>query len=101
MTQKKDSAHTVLYSYYRQLIQMPDLKPWALFALCVLVFPIGNAISERGFSAMVSTHTKQRSELSHAQVFAHLMIGFNGLPVADCLIGLSTFAPIIKTFEIT
>ncbi len=62
---------------------MPDLKPWALFALFVLVFPTGNAILERGFSAMGSTHTKQRSELSHAQVFAHLMIGFNGLPVPE------------------
>ena len=83
MTQKTDSAHIVLYSYYRQLLQMPDLKPWALFALFVLVFPTGNAISERGFSAMGSTHTKQRSELSHAQVFAHLMIGFNGLPLPE------------------
>jgi hypothetical protein len=62
---------------------VPDLKPWALFALFVLVFPTGNAFSERGFSAMGSTHTKQRSELSHAQVFAHLMIMFNGLPVPE------------------
>jgi hypothetical protein len=31
---------------------MPGLKPWALFALFVLVFPTGNAISERGCSAI-------------------------------------------------
>ena len=55
----------------------------ALFALFVLVFPTGNAISERGFSAMGSAHCKQRSELSHDQVFAHLIIGFNGPTVAE------------------
>ncbi len=69
-------------------MQIPGLKPWApwaLFALFVLVFPIGNAISERGFSAMGAAHSKLRSELSHAQVFAHLMlmIGFNGPSVPD------------------
>jgi hypothetical protein len=42
------------------------------------MFPTGNAISERGFSAMGAAHSKQRSELGYAQVFAHLMIGFNG-----------------------
>ena len=39
--------------------------------------------SERGFSAMGAAHSKLRSELSHAQVFAHLMIGFNGPSVHD------------------
>ena len=57
---------------------MPALKPWAFFALSVLVFPTGNAISERGFSAMGAIHSKQRSEMSDAQVFAHMIIGFNG-----------------------
>jgi hypothetical protein len=47
---------------------LPDIKPWAMFALFVLVFPTGNAISERGFSAMGTTHTIQRSELSREQV---------------------------------
>jgi hypothetical protein len=65
-------------------MQMPGLKPWALLALFVLVFPTGNAISERGFSAMgAPAHSKLRSELSHAQVFAHLMIGFNEPSVPD------------------
>jgi hypothetical protein len=79
----KPIDYTLIYPYYRQLMQMPDLKPWALFALFVLVFPTGNAISERGVSAMGSVHCKQRSELSHDQVFAHLIIGFNGPTVAE------------------
>ena len=62
---------------------LPDIKPWAMFALFVLVFPTGNAISERGFSAMGATHTKQRSELSRDQVFANLIIGINGTSVTD------------------
>ena len=79
----KPIDYTLIYAFYRQLMQVPDLKPWALFALFVLVFPTGNAISERGFSAMGSAHSKQRSELSHDQVFAHLIIGFNGPTVAE------------------
>jgi hypothetical protein len=54
-----------------------------MFSLFLLVFPTGNAISERGFSAMGAAHSKQRSELGHAQVFAHLMIGFNGPSVTE------------------
>ena len=60
-------------------MQLPELKPWALFALFVLAFPTGNAISERGFSAMGAVHSKQRSELSRAQVLAHLMLEFAAL----------------------
>ncbi len=51
-------------------MHMPALKPYALFALFLLVFPTGNAISERGFSAMGAIYTKPRSEMSHAQVLA-------------------------------
>jgi hypothetical protein len=40
--------YSLTYLYYRALLQMPGLKPWALFALFVLVFPTSNAISERG-----------------------------------------------------
>ena len=76
-----DNCH--IFTYYRQILQqMPDMKPWAIFALFVLVFPTGNAISERWFSALGAAHSKQRSEMGHAQVFAHLMIGFNG-PTID------------------
>jgi hypothetical protein len=53
---------------------MPQLKPWAMFALFVLVFPTGNAIAERGFSAMGAVHSKQRSDMNHAQVLANLII---------------------------
>jgi hypothetical protein len=81
---KDDKAfdYGLIYPYYRSLMQMPmpELKPWALFALFVLVFPTGNAISERGFSAMGTVHSKQRSELS---VLAHLMIVFNGPPTLE------------------
>ena len=65
------------------LMHIPDIKPWALFALFVLVFPTGNAISERGFSAMGATHSKQRHEMGHEQVFANLIIGFNGPSVPE------------------
>ena len=70
---QKSFDYSVIYTYYRELLQMPALKPWAFFALSILVFPTGNAISERGFSAMGATHSKQRSEMSHAQVFAHMI----------------------------
>jgi len=51
---------------------------WYLRTVFILVFPTGNAISERGFSAMGASNSKQRSEMSHEQVFAHMIIGFNG-----------------------
>ncbi len=74
---KKPFDYTVIYTYYRELLQMPDTKPWAFFALFTLVFPTGNAISERGFSAMgaSNSNSKQRSEMSRAEVFAHMIIG--------------------------
>ena len=58
---KDDKAfdYGLIYPYYRSLMQMPELKPWALFALFVLVFPTGNAISERGFSAMGAVHSSE------------------------------------------
>ena len=80
----KSFEESHIYEYYKMiLLQMPDMKPWALFALFVLVFPTGNAIAERGFSAMGAAHSKQRSEMGHAQVFAHMIIGFNGPPVKE------------------
>jgi hypothetical protein len=79
----KPFDHSLIYSYYRALMHIPDIKPWALFALFVLVFPTGNAISERGFSAMGATHSKQRHEMGHEQVFANLIIGFNGPSVPE------------------
>ena len=76
--------YALVYPYYRQLLALlPELKSWALFALFLLVFPTGNAIAERGFSASGRIHTKERSELSREQVFANLIIGFNGPPVPE------------------
>jgi hypothetical protein len=43
---------------------MPDIKPWAFYVLFILVFPTGNAISERGFSAMGAT-----SKLLHTRLW--------------------------------
>jgi hypothetical protein len=53
---------------------------------------------------MGATHSKQRSEMSHELVFAHMVMGFNGPNVTEfaangcsselrekCLIGLYTF----------
>jgi hypothetical protein len=74
---EKSFEESHIYEYYRTiLLQMPDMKPWALFALFVLVFPTCNAIAERGFSAMGAAHSKQRSEMGHAQVFAHMIINW-------------------------
>jgi hypothetical protein len=70
--------HSVIYTYYKELIVTPELAAWSFFSLFLLVLPTGNAVSERGFSAEGATHTQARSELSHEQVFARMMIGFNG-----------------------
>jgi hypothetical protein len=57
----------------------PELPAWSFFSLSLLlVLPTGNAVSERGFSAEGATHTKARSELSHDQALANILIGFNG-----------------------
>jgi hypothetical protein len=79
----KPFDHTIIYTYYKELLDVQILQPWAFFSLFLLVFPTGNAMSERGFSAMGATHSKQRSELSHEKVLASMVIGFNGPPVFD------------------
>ena len=79
----KPFDHTIVYAYYKELLPMGDLAPWCWYCLFCLVMPTGNAISERGFSAMASTHGKARSEMSHKQVFAHMMIAFNGPTVPN------------------
>ena len=70
--------HTVVYSYYKSLLQMPDIAPWSFVCLFLLVFPTGNACAERGFSAMSATHTKARQEMSNEQVWAHMVVQYNG-----------------------
>jgi hypothetical protein len=74
--------YTVVYSYYKILLEKPDVAPWAFACLLLLIFPTGNAIAERGFSAMGAVHTKQRSEMSHEQVWAHMVIQYNGPTLA-------------------
>jgi hypothetical protein len=70
--------HTVVYSYYKTLLTMPDIAPWAFACLFLLIFPTGNACAERGFSAMSATHTKERQEMTNEQVWAHMVIQYNG-----------------------
>jgi hypothetical protein len=77
-------SYILLLCYHNYCLMAYRYTWWtALFALFVLVFPTGNAIAERGFSAMGAAHSKQRSEMGHAQVFAHMVIGFNGPPVKE------------------
>jgi hypothetical protein len=63
---KDDKAfdYGLIYPYYRSLIQMPELKPLALFALFVLIFPTGNAISERGCSFEAAIRIEPRTSFS-------------------------------------
>jgi hypothetical protein len=46
------------------LLTMPESKCWAVCCLFLLVLTTGNAIVERGFSAMSNVHTKSRRQLS-------------------------------------
>jgi len=71
-----------IYVFYYECLMQPALRQWAFFALYMLVFSTGNAISERGFLAMGAAKTKGRSELSVKQMLAYMMIGFNGPSVA-------------------
>ena len=71
-------APTVIFKFYAACLERDELRPWAFFALFLLIFPTGNAISERGFSHMGMAHSKQRSELSVEQCLAHMIIEFNG-----------------------
>jgi len=79
------AAHdpSMIYKFYYACLEKPALMPWAFFSLYMLVFPTGNAISERGFSAMGAAKSKGRSELSVKQVMAYMVIGFNGPSLKD------------------
>ncbi len=56
--------YLAIYSFYKELMEPPALAAWSFFALFLLVLPTGNALAERGFSAMGAAHSKNRSELS-------------------------------------
>jgi hypothetical protein len=90
---------------------MPDVEPWAFTCLFLLIFPTGNAIAEREFSAMGATHTKTRSGISHEQVWANMMVQFNAhrcqstpkgwtILRVGCLIGGAMLLAVIITIEI-
>ena len=68
----------VMYKFYAQLLHHKEMRDWALFALFLALFPTGNAISERGFSALNATNTKDRYSLSVKQAFHTMIISFNG-----------------------
>ena len=74
----KSPAPTVIFQFYAACLEREPLHPWTFFALFLLIFPTGNAISERGFSHMGMAHTKGRSELSIEQCLAYMIIEFNG-----------------------
>ena len=78
-----------IYSFYKELMDTPALAAWSFFALFLLVLPTGNALAERGFSAMGAAHSKNRSELSHEQVLAHMLIGFNGPSLPEFKLSLN------------
>lgn len=81
-TQKVDESK--IYDLYWLVVQeMPESKCWAVFCLFLLVLTTGNAISERGFSAMSNVHTKSRSQLSVSQCRTNMIISFNGQSYAE------------------
>jgi len=69
-----------IYPFYVDVAERggPPLRQWAKFATFCLLLATGNAISERGFSAMAAVHNKSRSELGLEQVLAPLLAQFNG-----------------------
>jgi hypothetical protein len=73
----------VVYDYYRAFLQLHEVAAWAFACLFLLIFPTDNAVAERGFSAMGAVHSKQRPEMSHEQVWAHMMIQFNGPQLSE------------------
>ena len=88
---KVGQPHNLLaiYSFYKELMDTPALAAWSFFALFLLVLPTGNALAERGFSAMGAAHSKNRSELSNEQVLAHMLIGFNGPSLTEFKLSLN------------
>jgi hypothetical protein len=52
-----------IYEFYYELMKFGgDCQEWCKFALFCLIIATGNAISERGFSAMSAVHGKNRSD---------------------------------------
>ena len=74
----KSPQPIVIYEFYAQLLNHKEMRDWALFALFLALFPTGNAISERGFSALNATNTKGRYSLGVKQALYTMIISFNG-----------------------
>ena len=73
-----------IYLFYKALyLEGGETRDWAKFALFMLIVATGNAISERGFSAMAAVHSKSRSELGLPQVLASMLAAFNGPSYED------------------
>ena len=69
----------VIYELYYELMKLGgDTYEWCKFSLFCLTIATGNAISERGFSAMGAVHATFRSELGLPQVLVSMLVAFNG-----------------------
>ncbi len=83
--QDKPSDHSFIYSHYRALMHMPDIKPWTLFALFVQS-SLQVMLFQRGALQrweLLILSSIMRHEMAHEQVFANLIIGFNGPSVPE------------------
>ena len=73
-----DHDESQIYKFYYELYNSGKFSEWVKFALFCLIMATGNAISERGFSAMSAAHTKSRSELGIKHVLGAMLAQFNG-----------------------
>ncbi len=73
-----DHDESQIYKFYYELYNSGKFSEWVKFALFCLIMATGNAISERGFSAMSAAHTKSRSELGIQHVLGAMLAQFNG-----------------------
>ena len=77
-------AEEQIYEYYYELAKLGgETYEWCKFSLFCLIVATGNAISERGFSAMAAVHGKSRSELGLPHVLASMLVAFNGASYKD------------------
>ena len=73
-----------IYEFYYELMKLGGgTCEWCKFSLFCLIIATGNAISERGFSAMSAVHAKSRSELGLPQVLVSVLVAFNGKSYKD------------------
>jgi len=81
LDEKGNHDEEKIYEFYYELAKMGgETLEWCKFSLFCLIIATGNAISERGFSAMAGVHGKSRSELGLPHVLVSMLVAFNGLP---------------------